>query len=500
MEAPSDYTKYRLLEILPGLVVWSCLLGAILFSFIAPLWVVYAIILFDLYWLVRVCYFVFYMFYARRCYLAAIRRDWWMELSTDQPRISELYHLIFLPTYREPLSVVEGTLRRLSEVAYDTKRFIVVLAGEERDKENFTNICKTVIDHYRPYFKDIIVTIHPKDLPEEIPGKGSNLNYSGYRVKDYIDTAQIPYRNIIVSTFDIDTIVHQQYFACLTTMYLKHPHPERSSYQPAVLYNNNLWESPAIVRIAAFGTTFWLMTELARPERLFTFSSHSMSWQALVDVDFWEKRIVSEDSRIFIQCLLRYDGDYMTTPMYIPVSMDMVSGASYLKSLKALYLQQRRWAWGIENLPYMIWNFRAHPHMAFRKKIYYIWNLAEGMFSWAAVPLLIFILGRLPLWVAPDALQQQALFQNAPFVLERLLQFSMIGIFVSAIFSLGLMPPRPAYVHRYAYVTMLLQWALLPLTLVLFGSFAAIDAQTRLMLGRYLGFNVTEKMRQTMES
>src|SRR3989344_845578 len=495
MRRLSSRSKYRILEMIPGVLVWTTFILAVTLSFLKPLWVVYFIIIFDLYWLLRVCYFVFYMILAWRSYSREVKRDWFDDLQREYPRWREMYHLIFLPTYREDLSIIESTIQRLSEVKYDPRRFIIILAGEERDRQNFLKNAAAITERYRHYFHDIIITLHPADLPDEIPGKGSNLNWSGHRVREYVDKAGLPYQNFIVSSFDIDTLVHPQYFACLTYKYLSHPNPTHTSYQPAVLYNNNIWQAPAITRIAAFGTTFWLMTELARPERLFTFSSHSMSWQALVDVNFWEKQIVTEDSRIFLQCLLRYDGDYTVTPMYVPVSMDIVTSSSYVKSLVSLYKQQRRWAWGIEHLPYMLWNFSKNPKIPRLKKLYYIWNLGEGMYSWATTPIMIFVLGRLPLYVAPTHLREQALFQNAPFVLETLLQLSMIGIFISVLMSLKLLPPRPDSIKPHAYLTMVLQWLLLPITIGVFGSLPATEAQTRLMLGWYLGFNVTEKAR-----
>ena len=494
----TDRTKYRVLEAIPGLLLWGALVSAVIFSFLRPIYVIYFVILFDFFWLLRVSYFIFYIIHAWRLYKRATARDWFRDLDRLHPEWRDYYHVIFLPTYREELAVIQATFDRLTPLAYDPKRFIVVLAGEERDHEHFKENVQALKEKYGGRFHSFIITEHPKDLPDELPGKGSNLHWAGHCVQEQIDAMDLPYDKIIVSTFDVDTIVNEQYFACLTTTYLEQPQPERSSYQPAVLYHNNLWESPAIVRIAAFGTTFWLMTELARPERLLTFSSHSMSWQTLVDVGFWEKQIVSEDSRIFLQCLIRYDGEYRVTPMYVPVSMDMAAGRSYLSSLGALYKQQRRWAWGAENIPYMIWNFSKNKKMPLIKKIYYVWNVTEGMFQWAAAPFLIFILGRLPMLVAGPALQGETLFQNAPLLLETLMELSMAGILVSAILSLFLLPRRPSHIHASMYAVMLLQWIMLPVTLIIFGSIPAIDAQTRLMLGKYLGFNVTQKVRKAL--
>jgi len=491
----TDRQRYRLLEMIPGTLVWLTFLLAIILSLTKPLWAISLVIIYDLYWLFRVCYFVFYLLHSWRRYRRDMKRDWSGELRALPQESDDYYHLIFLPTYKESFEVINATIQRLSQIHYNPKKFIIVLAGEERDAANFTAYADKVIDRFGDAFKKIVVTLHPADLPDEIPGKGSNLNWAGQRTKEYVDAEGISYGKLIVSAFDIDTIVHPEYFSCLTYMYLTHPDPQHASFQPAVLYNNNLWESPALVRIAALGTTFWLMTELARPERLFTFSSHSMSWQALVDVDFWEKRIVTEDSRIFLQCFLRYEGNYSVAPMYVPVSMDMVSAGSYRASLVELYRQQRRWAWGAEHLPFMLWNFRKHPNIPLRKKVHYLWNLGEGMYTWATAPILITALGQLPLLLSTGAVNNTVFAQNAPAVLSFLLQLAMVGILVSGILGMSLLPPRPAEVKAHQYLVMLLQWALLPFTLILFGSIPAVDAQTRLLLGRPLGFNVTKKVR-----
>ena len=76
--------------------------------------------------------------------------------------------------------------------------------------------------------------------------------------------------------------------------------------------------------------------------------------------------------------------------------------------------------------------------------------------------------------------------------------FASIGIISSAVFGIALLPSRPEWFkfrHKILYV---IQWALLPLSMIVFGAFPAIDAQTRLMLGGKfrLGFWVTPKSRK----
>ena len=371
---------------------------------------------------------------------------------------------------------------------------LLILGGEERDSERFRKNARAIMREFGDSFGRVYVLEHPEDLPDEIPGKGSNMNWCGHQMverlkKDFPQTADA---NIIVSAFDIDSVAHPQYFACLTYLYCTVPNAAHTSYQPVALFSNNIWTAPAPVRIAAFGTTFWLMGELARPERLWTFSSHSMPWTMLKDVDFWQKDIVTEDSRIFLQAFIHYHGDYRVTPIYLPVSLDSVVGENYRQALLALYKQQRRWAWGVEHLPVM-WKAFAHDKtIPWRKKIKHLFNQMEGMYTWATAPLLIFLLGWLPLATARGG---AALVQAAPFTLEWIMRLAMIGVLASGILSLTLLPPRPKTVRSWTWLVMIGQWILLPVTFIIFGALPAIDAQTRLMFGKYLGFNVTKKVR-----
>ena len=493
MENTYHYGELRFWEILPGLLVWMTLILAVGLSFVAPFWVIVFIIIFDLYWLLRVLYFIIFLFTSWRAYRRALKTDWQSKL-IDYLRAKRINHLIFLPTYQEDYEILRAACRSLLTSSFDAKQIIVVLAGEERDAKHFRHQAARLQKEFGSAFKRLYITEHPMNLPDEIPGKGSNLNWSGQQLSAALakDFPEVADEDIIVSSFDVDTLVHPQYLASLTYKYCTINNPERSSYQPVALFSNTIWTAPALVRIAAFGTTFWLMGELSRPERLWTFSSHSMPWKMLKDVGFWEKNIVSEDSRIFLQAFIKYHGDYRVTPMYLPVSMDTVGGDNYWQAALALYRQQRRWAWGVEHLPAMIRAFRRDPIMPKATKRRYIFNHIEGMYTWATAPLLIFILGWLPLQINHDA---RALVQAAPFTLEALMRLAMFGVFVSGFLALTLLPPRPASVKKTAWLVMILQWVLLPVTFIIFGALPAIDAQTRLLLGRYLGFNVTRKKR-----
>jgi hypothetical protein len=304
------------------------------------------------------------------------------------------------------------------------------------------------------------------------------------------------YDKILVSVFDIDTIIYPDYFFCLTHKFLTVQNPYRASYQPIPVYHNNIWEASFFARISASSNTFWQMMQQIRQEKLATYSSHSMTWRALADIDFWSTTMVSEDSRIFWHCFCYYRGDYRVEPLHYPVSMDVCMGGSWMETAKNLYKQQRRWGWGVENLPYLMFNAVKNWHVIPRgKMISRILVQVYGFHSWATNALIIAVIGWMPLILGGDRFRATVLSTNLPFVSRTLMIIAMVGLLFSSVISTLLLPPRPKNYNIFKKLFLLLEWALLPITIIVFGSVPGLEAQTRLMFGKYLGFFVTPKKR-----
>lgn len=497
---------YRFFEILPGFLAWATLLSVVLFSFFAPVWVAIFIILFDIYWLIKTVYLSWHLRMAFQQLRRNLPVDWLQKLNQlpvtnyQLPAVKswqDIYHVVVLSMYKEGIELVSASVEAMLRANYPKNRLIVVVAQEERAGEEHNKpIREHLLAEYGQQFFKFMVVRHPANWPGEMPGKGSNAAYAVRQVKEQlVDNWRIKYDHILVSNLDIDTVVPAQYFALLTYLYLTTLDPLHTSYQPVPLYTNNIWEAPALARVVAFSATFWHTIQQERPERLTTFSSHSMPFQALVDVDFWQTNMVSEDSRIFWQCFLRYDGNYRVTPMFYPVAMDANVASSFWQTIANVYKQQRRWGYGVENIPYFLFGFYKNKLIPLRKKIYYIFNILEGFHSWATNALIIFLLGWLPVLVGGPQFNQTVLSLNLPQLTRMIMSLAMIGLISSAALSIILLPPKPPQYRRFRYVWMVLQWILFPFSTILLGAFPGLEAQTRLMLGKYLGFWVTPKSR-----
>lgn len=490
-----DRIVYRLFEILPGFLSWGTIIGMVFFSWWRPVWAALFIIVFDVYWLVKTAYLSFHLNANWKRVKRNLKTNWMQRL--ENMKWQDLYQMIILPFYNEDVDVVDKAIDSLLAAKWPKDKMIIVLASEERAGEDAKQVTQKMREKFQNKFAHFLVTTHPKDIEGELAGKGSNIAWAAEKAgKEILDKSGISYENVLVSAFDIDTRVYPQYFCCLTWHFLTAENPYHCSFQPVPLYNNNIWDAPALSRVVATSGSFWQMIQQERPERLSTFSSHSMSFKSLYDIGFWQRNMVSEDSRIFWNFLLFYGGNYKVVPLSYPVSLDANLAPSFFRTVTNVYKQQRRWCWGVENVPYILFGFLKNKKIAFGKKLRYTFVQVEGFWSLATNPLLIFMLGWLPLFLGGQEFNTLLLSYNLPRVTRTLMTIAMLGLVGSAIISLSLLPKRPKghRVHKFFY--MVIQWILIPVTILVFGAIPGLDAQTRLMFGRYMGFWVTPKHRR----
>ncbi|MCB9806093.1 glycosyltransferase family 2 protein [Candidatus Nomurabacteria bacterium] len=492
-----DKLLFRLLEILPGALSWGTILLIVILSIYKPTWAAYFILAFDFYWLLKTVHLSFHHRYNWKRMLHNIKVDW--QDMIGNLKYEHIYHIVILPYYTESREVIEGTLKSLENTNYRKDRMLIILAAEERAGTEAIQIGREMEVKYANVFAKIITTVHPEDLPGEMAGKGSNISYAAEQGRiEILDKENISYENVLVSAFDIDTVVYPQYFLCLTWHFLTAEDPYKSSFQPIPLYNNNIWEANPISRVAALTSTYWQMIQQERPEKLATFSSHAVSFRTLFENKYWQRNMVSEDSRIFWNMLMAHNGNYNVVPISYPVSMDANLAESFWKTMRNIYKQHRRWSWGVENIPYVLFNFIKNKKIPLRKKIRYSFVQIEGFWSLATNPLVILLLGWLPIILGGTAFRSTVLSYNLPLITRNLMALAMAGLILSAIIGASLVPKMPeSYRRRKSrWVMMFLQWLLVPFTIIIFGAIPGLDAQTRLMFGRYMGFWVTPKHRK----
>jgi len=490
--------RRRLFESIPGLLSWGTLIGLTVLAFFTPFWIAIFVIVYDVYILIRSVYMSVYLLYAYRR-LRLLRSVSWLnycrDAKTDIPW-SAVHHIVIYPTYNESLAVLRTSLASLLRSDFLHDHLHVVVGFEERAGQAAQERAEILRQEFGAVFGTFLTTFHPDNLPGEKRVKSANATWAIQAMEKELEKKNIPIDHILVSNFDSDTVVSPSYFSYLTYVFITHPDRYHVSYQPLPMYDNNVWDAPAFSRVIATGSTFWQMIESTRPERLVTFSSHSMTLRALKDVGYWQKDVVSEDSRIFWQCLLFYNGHYRTEPLYTTVSMDAALGRSWWQTLQNQYKQKRRWAWGIENFPYLAEGFLQNKKIPWRIKVTYLFRTLEGHYSWATTPIIVAGLGWLPLLFGGTEFHSTVLSYNLPFVTRTIMSVAMGGLLISTALSFVLLPPRPAGYSRWRYFGIAGQWALVPFIATLLSAFPALDAETRSMLGRDLHFNVMEKTRK----
>ena len=419
------------------------------------------------------------------------------ELESEFPKPSDIFNVVIIPFYNEGYEVWEPTLQKLQASDYDIKnKLIVVVAYEERGGQVTLDTVAEIKKNWQGVFKELLFVEHPADLPDEVIGKGGNITYAGKFIAGWVKKQGINPENVIVTTQDCDNQPHKKYFSYLTYEWIATPNRQRVAFQPVCIFLDNIWDVPAPVRVVATGNSFWNMISSMRPHSLRNFASHSQGLAPLIDMNFWSTRTIVEDGHQYWRSYFHFAGDYSVVPLRISYGQSAVSSTGYGKTLKAQFVQLRRWAYGASDVSYVAKNLlRRDRKVGFLAGWARFFRLLEGHITLAFVAPIVALGGWLPLLLNSTAARQNILVNDLPLIVSRIQTVALIGLLASMLVSLIMLPPRPKRYKKSKWITMALQWVLMPVTVIFYGSFCAYVAQIRLLTGRYLNkFDVSEKV------
>ena len=411
----------------------------------------------------------------------------------DKLRIkpSEIIHAFIIATYNESREVLEPTIQSVLASNYPMEQVMLIIAYEERGGARVEQQAKELISIYKQHFMYAVAIKHPKNLPGEIIGKGGNITYAGHELKRYVEAHHIDPLRVVVTTLDSDNRPDKEYLPCLSYAYAVCPDPVRAAFQPISMYTNNIWDAPAPARVLATGNSINYIVQSMRPHTMRNFSSHAQSMASLIQTNFWSTRTIVEDGHQFWRSYFAFEGRYTVYALHVPIYQDAVLTDSYRKTLKAQFVQLRRWTYGASDVAYVVnqgyFKKNKVPRLDLLAKTL---RLTEGHVTWAVAPLLTLIGGFIPALFHPQSLAANQL----PTIVSHIQTFALLGGLVTIYLCLKTLPPKPERYKRHRTLFMVAQWAYLPLTTIAYHSFAAFYSQTRLAFGWYMDrFEVTEK-------
>ena len=524
--------KYRFLEIVPGAISYSAIILLFLLSWLDP--VIGSIYLFAIIasTLVKAVAVAYRSIQGYKVIKRAERVDWhkrledlenphdayerlhnrdekgyhfdihvenlkmMVSMESEYPKPSKIHHAVIMTAYNEGPEVLGPSIEAVKNTSFPNDRILFVIAYEERGGEAIERTVKDLAAKYKGVFKDFMLVKHPDGIKGEVVGKGPNLTYAGQALAKYVADKHLPIENIIVTSLDSDNRMAPKYLDSVAYEFVVHPNRQRLSYQPVSLFMNNIWDAPAPSRVVATSNSFFNVITTMRPYALRNFASHSQPLQALEAMNFWSKRTIVEDGHQYWRSLFFFSGDYSVVPIRIPIYQDAVIDESFWKTVKAQFIQVRRWYYGASDVAYVgtrLFTSRENRIMPFWQLFPKFWRLLDGHVTLAILAPIVAFGGWVPFIM--NLSSHQMVTYNIPSIVGMVETFALIGLLVLVLVSFKMLPKRPAKYRKGKSFLMTIQWVLMPITSILYQSIAAFYSQTRLMLGLYMEkFDVTKKV------
>ena len=483
----------RLLDSIPALWFISafviCLLGAVLFPIVLMTWAAFL----ALYALIR---FVFIGVAAVRG-LAEIERwqqiDWYAEYAHHSNPLKldwqVVHHLVIIPNYAEPLCVLERSLQALA--ASPQARCMTVVLAMEAIEPKCEAKAQALQAQFQGSFCDLIYTVHPSDLINEIQCKSANQHWAVRRARRHlVEQRGVQPQHIVVTTMDADTCWHPDYFSALTYQFCTDESRYQRFWQAPIRYHGNIYDvSPLLRLVNVYTTTTELAYLVANWWQSLPISSYSLSMKLLDSVSYWDGDVIADEWHMYIKAFFAHHGRVTITPIFLPFLANVVSGDTLWDTVKNRYRQTVRHAWGSKEIGYTVSQIMSYPQIPLRKSLPILISTAHDLLLSSGGWIFLTVGAQLPLLLHPHLLLQTPNFLVMQFVGVVMTIFGVTMLYLDR----RTWPERKTEKQTNEVVLSVLGFVCLPVFGFLFVILPVFQAQIMLLLGKQLHFQVTSK-------
>jgi hypothetical protein len=494
----NEYKFQRFFEISLGLSTWILLTSPIWLGFIYPTAVVFLLTFMTVYWSYLAGHHTYGLWRGYKKYKEELAVDWYQKCKeldfttlpdkpTLPPNLESVYHLIQIPLVNEPEAVVRGTIDALFAQELPASQLVVAFALEEKYAEEVKARIYDILGERIHELRGLYINVHPAGIPGEARGvAAANRTWGGKRAVQQLRDNGENIRNYIFDSIDGDHVLHPQYLARVTHLYLTADRRDHHYYSSAVpMFSNNMWRVPLMMRIEAAAVTMGVLSDWMITNRRLkdSFSACSTSLQSLIDGDYWDPALGVDDTILYWRIFFARDGDFDGLPHFIPYAADAVEGRGYWESHRSLYKQLFRWGWGAIDFPLSMKGFLKNRDISMNRKVgWFIKHIQKRVILTNIAFLITFGFGIVTL-VNP-LVRQSNFAYSLPNVMSAILTVTLIFMLPATYVRLKLYAPMPKDMSFWKKVVIFLEGPLVILNMLTFSFVPTIHAQTRLLFGK----------------
>eukprot|EP00929_Paragymnodinium_shiwhaense_P068940 TRINITY_DN3476_c0_g1_i1.p1 TRINITY_DN3476_c0_g1~~TRINITY_DN3476_c0_g1_i1.p1 ORF type:complete len:699 (+),score=82.45 TRINITY_DN3476_c0_g1_i1:135-2231(+) len=285
-------------------------------------------------------------------------------------------HFVVVTNYKEPIEVLRLLAYTLmaqrspgTAGSFCRGQITLVLAMEEREGQAAREKANTLHAEFEPFFRDVVATYHPPDLPGDIKGKASNYKWAVHELETYIrgqvgKAAGLQGEDCLIHVADADSLYDPNYFPNVNYLFCTKSNRYEMVFQPCMVPICNIWELSAMPRqiscaISAqemMSAVGWTLLEYQIP-----FSTYGFPLKTLRLVggtghagDAQDGDVIAEDHHLYVKAFFALRGKLQTQPIYLPCLNFAVGGSSssVWRNLQARFVQAKRHMFGVSELIY----------------------------------------------------------------------------------------------------------------------------------------------------